>query len=87
MKFPILSRTKRIAPLNMDRDKPAPDVSPSTQDSSTSQIEKERTISRSSRQNSQHEGEKSIVETAPLEEAEALEKLSDEPQYPSGPKL
>ena len=31
-------------------------------------------------------GEKGI-ETTPLEEAEALDKLSDEPEYPSGSKL
>ncbi|KAL8942384.1 MAG: hypothetical protein Q9216_001704 [Gyalolechia sp. 2 TL-2023] len=28
-----------------------------------------------------------IIETTPIQEAEALEKMSDEPEYPSGPKL
>lgn len=32
-------------------------------------------------------GEKTIVETSPMEEAAALEKLSDEPEYPTGLKL
>ena len=32
-------------------------------------------------------GEKKIVESTPLEEAMALEKLSEEPEYPTGAKL
>ncbi|KAL9076715.1 MAG: hypothetical protein Q9161_000700 [Pseudevernia consocians] len=72
----------------MEKDTPASTVVSSSQHASTSQIEKERTLlSASSAQNSQHEGEKRVVETTPLEEAEALEKLSDEPEYPSGAKL
>lgn len=88
MKFPIFSRTKPIAPLDIGKDDPAPNVSSSTQDSSTSQIEKEETVLRpSSRQDSQLNDEKSIVETTPMGEVGALDKLSDEPEYPSGPKL
>ena len=88
MKFPTLSRRKPTTPLNMEKDTPASTVVSSSQHASRSQIEKERTfLCASSGQNPQHEGEKRVVETTPLEEAEALEKLSDEPEYPSGAKL
>lgn len=33
------------------------------------------------------DGEKKVIETTPVQEAEALEKLSDEPDYPTGAKL
>lgn len=60
----------------------------SSQRTSTSQIEKEGTSLRtSSRKDLQTEDEKKVVETTPLDEAEALEKLSDEADYPSGAKL
>lgn len=90
MKFPTFSRTTPAVPLNMEHNAPhpAPAVISSSQHTSTSQIEKERAVLRApSRQNSQHEKEKRAVETTPLDEAEALEKLSDEPEYPSGAKL
>ena len=60
----------------------------SSQRTSTSQSKKEGTSLRtSSRKDSQTEDEKKVIETTPLDEAEALEKLSDEPDYPSGAKL
>ena len=60
----------------------------SSQRTSTSHLEKEGTSLRtSSRKDLQTEDEKKVVETTPLDEAEALEKLSDEPDYPSGAKL
>ena len=87
MKFPTLSRTKPTVSLSIENDTLASTDVLSSQHTSTSQIEKEKTFSRaSSRQNSQHEKEKG-VETAPLAEAEALDNLSDEPEYPSGLKL
>lgn len=88
MKFPTLSRTKPTAPLNMETDPPTSAIIPSSQHTSTSRIEKERTLFRASPgQHSEHEDEKRVVETTPLDKAEALDKLSDEPEYPSGAKL
>ena len=88
MKFPTLSRTKLTRPLNRENDTPALAVVLSSQHTSTSQNEEERTLFRpSSRQNSQSGGEKRYVETAPLDEAVAADKLSDEPEYPSGAKF
>ena len=55
---------------------------------SVDQAEKQDSLSSaSSRQNTQHEKEKRIVESTPLEEAQTLENLSDEPEYPSGLRL
>lgn len=52
------------------------------------QMKKEGTLARtSSRPNSQNAKEKRVVETTLAAEAEALENLSDEPEYPSGAKL
>lgn len=88
MKFPTLSRTKPTRPLNRENDTPALAVVLSSKHTSTSQKEEERTLFRpSSRQNSQSGGEKRYVETAPLDEAVAADKLSDEPEYPSGAKF
>ena len=64
-----------------------PDM-PSSQHTSMSQIEKERTSFRaSSRQNAEEEKEKKAVMTTPLAKAEVLDNPSDEPAYPSGAKL
>ncbi|CAF9938024.1 hypothetical protein IMSHALPRED_000629 [Imshaugia aleurites] len=72
----------------METDNPVTAAMSSSQHTSTSQIEKEGTLSRAhSRQTSQHETEKNTVETTPLDEAEALDNLSDEPIYPQGAKL
>ena len=60
----------------------------SSQHSSTSQTEKETIlVPTSSKQESEQEGEKDGVGKTPLEEAKALDKPSDEPEYPSGAKL
>lgn len=86
MRFSAFSRIKPTAPLDMENDTPI--VVSSNQHASTSQIEKETTLLRAtSNQNSKKEDEKRVMETTPLEEAEALDKLSDEPEYPSGTKL
>lgn len=49
-------------------------------------IEKD-TLGRTVAPSSQHEREPRTVETYPLDEAQASESLSDEPEYPSGWKL
>ena len=86
MKFPTVSRIKPTASINTEEDNPA--VIPSSQHASTSQIEKNTDLLPvSSRESSKDEDEKKVVETTPLDEAEALDKLSDEPEYPSGAKL
>lgn len=72
----------------MENDTSVPAVNSSSQRSSTSQIEKEQTLGhRVSRNHLQTNDEKKHVETTPLDEAKALETLSDEPDYPSGAKL
>lgn len=72
----------------MENDTSVPAVNSSSQHSSTSQIEKEQTlVPTASRKDLQTEDEKKDVETTPLDEAKALENLSDEPDYPSGAKL
>ena len=81
MKTPVLFRTKSAVPLDMKNASPAPADVPLSQHTSTSQIEKEKTTSRAS------DKEKKDVVTTPLAEAEALDNLSDEPEYPSGLKL
>lgn len=40
-----------------------------------------------SNQNAKEQGENKVIETTPIQEAEALEKISDEPEYPTGAKL
>ena len=54
--------------------------------SSPSDTEKDIAIT-SSRSPSFSAGEKKVIEETPLEEAEALDKLDDENEYPSGAKL
>ena len=62
--------------------------SSSSQHTSMSQIEKVKTLSRaSSRHNSQHEQEEKVKGATPLSGGEALDRLSVEPEYPSGVKL
>ena len=85
MKLPILSRAKPTLPNNTENDSHT--VISSGQHTPTSQIEKQTALPATSRQNSTHEEEKKVVETTPMDEAEALEKLSEEPEYPSGAKL
>lgn len=71
-----------------------PAAIPSSQNTSSSQIEKElekaTPVSHLSSPNDmpvEGAGEKKTIETTPLEEAEAVDKLSDEPEYPTGAKL
>ena len=79
---------KRTAPLNIKDDTPEPAVVSSSQHSSTSQTEKETIlVPTSSKQEFDQEGENDVVGKTPLEEAKALDKPSDEPEYPSGAKL
>ena len=70
----------------MEDDSSGPAVISSSQPSSTSQTEKE-TIPVTTSSKQEFEGEKDVVERTPLEEAKALDKPSDEPEYPSGAKL
>ena len=72
----------------MGKDTSSPTVHPSCQDTSIIQTEEEKSLSRaSSGHNSQHEREKRVVETTPLDGAATLEDLSNDPEYPSGLKL
>jgi len=71
----------------------APTIISSSQNTSSLQIEqeseKETPVSRPSSIKDmpiEGVGEK-VIETTPIQEAEALEKLSDEPDYPTGAKL
>ena len=97
MKFPTLSRSKAPPSTNMDASAPTnidgsiPTSAPrgSSEATSATQVEKETQISRTSSDSKsiQRDGEKPSVEKTPIEEAEALEKLSEEPDYPQGAKL
>ena len=91
MKFALSSRSKATTP-NSDASPPTSTVAPSIQKSSATQLEKEEpdipigTGSTSSNASKGQEKEK-VVEETPLEEAAALDKVADEPDYPSGLKL
>lgn len=74
MKFPILSRSKPASNMDGALAAPATEDLPSSQSTSNIEIDKEQ-------------GEKQGIETTPIQEAEALDKLSDEPEYPTGAKL
>ena len=88
MKLPTIFRRKPTPSLSTEKDSTGPTIAHSTQHMSVDQAEKQDSLSSaSSRQNTQHEKEKRIVESTPLEEAQALENLSDEPEYPSGLRL
>ena len=63
----------------------APTIEPSTATTSTSDLEKPPVdLERTSLANG---GREKIVEETAIEEAAALDKLSDEPEYPKGVKL
>ena len=74
---------------NLDHSTTATAVRPSSEATSAMHLEKETQVSQaSSDSNPLHEaGGQSDIEKTPIEEAEALEKLSDEPEYPTGAKL
>jgi len=90
MKFPTLSRSKPASNAHGAPSTPA--GLRSSQNTSSTEMEKEapiipsRTPSTKSRA-SQGLGEKDVVESTPVKEMEALDKLSDEPDYPTGAKL
>jgi len=87
MKLPF-SNSKASTATNNSDNVPKPTVSENT---STSQLEKEppRISSRSPslRNVDSYYGGKKVVEATPLDEAEALDKLDDEQEYPKGAKL
>ncbi|KAL9126067.1 MAG: hypothetical protein Q9217_004825 [Psora testacea] len=101
MKFSKLftfSRAHTSAPTNINSELPATAV-PSSVTTSTSQLDKEkeaskafsRTPSKRSQTSKTGEVEKQdgpkTVEETPIQEAEALDKLSEEVEYPTGAKL
>ena len=71
MKLPTFSRGKAASPAEQTS---LPGPLSSSHTSSISEIEKEKEI-------------KDGVETTPIKELEALDKLSEEPEYPTGAKL
>ena len=90
MKFPTLSRSKPATAVN---DAPPPTAAQkSSQNTSMDENEKvasampTRTSSISSK-TAQESGDNKVMETTAIKEAEALEKFSDEPEYPTGAKL
>jgi len=89
MKFLNLKRPHGQNNLDMMDSSRATTAVPSP-DQSSHNLEKDylasRTSPAASTTQSMH-GEKRVIETTPIEEAAALDKLSDEPEYPSGIKL
>ena len=59
----------------------------SSPDPSVSNLEKDSLATRVYPDASTNYGEKRVVEETPVEEAAALDKLSEEPEYPTGAKL
>ncbi len=89
MKFPTLSRSKAPPSNSIDESATTPAPRLSSEATSATQTEKETQVSRTSSDSKpiQEDGEISALEKTPIEEAEALDKLSDEPEYPQGAKL
>ena len=86
MKLPTLRQKKAVA-TQMEPSTMAPTQEPSTATTSTSDLEKppvEPVLGNVSAPHSH--AEKTVEETA-IQEAAALDKLSDEPEYPKGVKL
>ena len=87
MKLPF-SNFKASTATNESNNVPKPTASENT---STSQLEKDlsQNPSRSAslRNVDSYYGEKKVVETTPLDEALALDKLDEEHEYPKGAKL
>ena len=102
MKLPGIMRPKKavaVEPSETTTVAPSPNHSVSNLEKS-SNIEPSRTSSNRSKNSRiigekgllkedgvHHSGEQKVVETTGLEEAEALDKLSEEPEYPTGMKL
>ncbi|KAL2049759.1 hypothetical protein ABVK25_009982 [Lepraria finkii] len=90
MKFPTPLRSKASSPPIMDEKTTAPPVVASSGATSVTQLDKELQISRTPSTTSkplEGDGEKAAIEKTPIEEAAALEKFSEEPEYPIGAKL
>ena len=90
MKFPSWSGSKDAS--TKPDISPDPTALPSGQSGCDPATEKQNALastSTSSKSSSiaKHEGKKNVAEVTPIHEAEALEKLSDEPEYPAGAKL
>lgn len=90
MKFPNLRRPK--GPIGNDRmmETSRPSTAVPSQEPSLSNVEKGSLGGATSPRASTTDvgyGEKRIIETTPVEEAAALDKLSSEPEYPKGLKL
>ena len=90
MKLPTLLRSKHAS--DSKETAPSPTTLSSSQNTSKTEIEKQAPIAPSStlstkKEFAEDQNEKNIIETTPIKEAEALDKLSDEPEYPTGAKL
>ena len=90
MKVPTFLRPK---PASGKEDGPSslPTTLPS-QNTSVTEVEKEIPVATSrtssvGKKAAEAQGEENIIQTTPLQEAEALDKLSDEAEYPTGAKL
>lgn len=98
MKFPTFNSSKAAAPTNTNEPKAAHVNHDSSKGSSL--VDNEKIISNSDKtghvpvsrnssvgsKTSQHRGEQTVERTA-VEEAAALEKFDEEPDYPTGAKL
>lgn len=87
MKFPLSKKRADPAPTPT-HNSPASTVAPPS-DSSISNIEKSEkkaSLDNSVLQNDDAQAEK-VVEATPIQEAEALDKITEEPEYPAGAKL
>lgn len=87
MRLPFSKKRADAAPAPMNESWASTVIPPS--DSSVSNLEKMEKRASSDNaisQNFDAQAEK-VVETTPIQEAEALDKVTEEPQYPSGAKL
>ncbi|KAL8819246.1 MAG: hypothetical protein Q9223_002277 [Gallowayella weberi] len=83
MRLPFTKRGPPPATKNMDESPASTIVPPST--SSIADLDKVE--EQASADNNDLSDNEKTIETSPIKEAEALEKLSEEPEYPSGLKL
>ena len=90
MKFPALLRSRRAS--NLKANAPSPTTSSSSHNTSRTEIEKQLPVASSPTPSTKNNfpkdrGDEDVIETNPIKEVEALDKLSDEPEYPTGAKL
>jgi len=90
MKFPTLSRSKQAR--DVGNRSPKTTALPSSQTTSIADVEKPTNFAPSTtssiRSNAaKNQQEKNVTQITPIQEAEALDKLSGEPEYPTGAKL